>query len=64
MQGTNNIKIPFDRQQLADYLGVEKSQYTTECMKLFMLGAISRAYKPGCKFDYMPVLVGKQGIEK
>ena len=49
---------------LPDYLGVEKSQYTTECMKLFMLGAISRAYKPGCKFDYMPVLVGKQGIGK
>lgn len=49
---------------LPDYLGVEKSQYTTECMKLFMLGAISRAYKPGCKFDYMPVFVGKQGIGK
>ncbi|WP_343846608.1 virulence-associated E family protein [Faecalicatena contorta] len=49
---------------LPDYLGVEKSEYTTECMKLFMLGAISRAYKPGCKFDYMPVFVGKQGIGK
>ena len=49
---------------LPDYLGVEKSQYSTECMKLFMLGAISRAYKPGCKFDYMPVFVGKQGIGK
>ena len=49
---------------LPDYLGVEKSKYTTECMKLFMLGAISRAYHPGCKFDYMPVFVGKQGIGK
>lgn len=49
---------------LPDYLGVEKTEYSTECMKLFMLGAISRAYHPGCKFDYMPVFVGKQGIGK
>lgn len=49
---------------LPDYLGVEKTLYATECMKLFMLGAISRAYYPGCKFDYMPVLLGKQGIGK
>lgn len=49
---------------LPDYLGVEKNQYTTECMKLFMLGAICRAHYPGCKFDYMPVLLGKQGIGK
>lgn len=49
---------------LPDYLGVEKNEYSIECMKVFMLGAISRAYHPGCKFDYMPVLVGKQGIGK
>lgn len=49
---------------LPDYLGVEKDEYSIECMKVFMLGAISRAYYPGCKFDYMPVLVGKQGIGK
>jgi predicted P-loop ATPase len=33
-------------------------------MKLFMLGAINRAYRPGCKFDLMPVLVGEQGTGK
>lgn len=49
---------------LPDYLGVEKTAYTTECMKIFMLGAISRAFHPGCKFDYMLVLIGKQGIGK
>ena len=49
---------------LPDYLGVEKTDYSTECIKLFMLGAISRAFHPGCKFDYMPVFVGKQGIGK
>lgn len=49
---------------LPDYLGVEKSEYTHEAMKMFMLGAIARAYTPGCKFDYMLVLVGDQGIGK
>ena len=49
---------------LSDYLGVKKDRYSIECMKLFMLGAINRAYYPGCKFDYMPVLVGEQGVGK
>ena len=49
---------------LQDYLGVEKTRYSSEAMKLFMIGAISRAYEPGCKFDYMIVLVGEQGIGK
>lgn len=49
---------------LPNYLGVKKDRYSTESMKLFMLGAINRAYHPGCKFDYMPVLVGGQGIGK
>lgn len=42
-------------------LGAEKNEYTAAVMKLFMLGAIARIFKPGCKFDYMLVLVGEQG---
>lgn len=49
---------------LPKYLGVEDNEYSRECMKLFMLGAITRAYHPGAKFDYMPVLVGEQGVGK
>lgn len=49
---------------LSDYLGVEKNEYSETALKLFMLGAINRAYHPGCKFDYMPVLVGEQGVGK
>lgn len=49
---------------LPDYLGVEKTRYTTEVLKLFMLGAITRAYKPGCKFDYVPIIYGTQGCGK
>lgn len=45
-------------------LGAEDNAYNREVERLFMLGAVSRAYDPGCKFDYMPVLVGPQGIGK
>lgn len=33
-------------------------------MKLFLLGAISRIFKPGTKFGYMLCLVGVQGAVK
>lgn len=49
---------------LPDYLGVERTEYTTEVLKLFMLGAITRAYHPGCKFDYVPIIYGTQGCGK
>ena len=34
VQGTNNIKIPLDRQQLADYLGVERTALSKELGKM------------------------------
>lgn len=49
---------------LPDYLGAVKEEYTSEAMKLFMVGAVSRVYEPGCKFDYVLVLVGDQGVGK
>ena len=49
---------------LADFLGADRDQYTSEVIHIFMQGAINRAYTPGCKFDYMPVLVGEQGSGK
>jgi len=45
-------------------LGAEQNEYTAEVMRLFMLGAVSRIYHPGIKFDYMLILVGAQGIGK
>ena len=49
---------------LSDFLGADQDQYTSEVIHVFMQGAINRAYTPGCKFDYMPVLVGEQGSGK
>ena len=49
---------------LPNMLGAEKSEYTTAVMRLIMMGAVARVYHPGCKFDYMMVLVSDQGIGK
>ncbi len=57
--GTGYIENLFPK-----YLGVPKSDYCTEVTKIFMLGAISRVFEPGCKFDTMLCIVGGQGIGK
>ena len=49
---------------LTDYLGADPSAYNVAVMRVFLLGAVKRAYEPGCKFDYMPVLIGGQGEGK
>ena len=41
--------------------GCEDTPYTREVSRLLFAGGIHRAYRPGCKFDDVPVLVGKQG---
>jgi predicted P-loop ATPase len=55
---------PRIRYALNHFLGAEISDYHEECLKLFLLGAISRVFKPGCKFEYMLCLVGGQGAGK
>lgn len=52
------------RSLLPECLGAEDSDYTYQVMRLWMLGAVSRVYKPGSKFDYTIILQGSQGIGK
>lgn len=47
-----------------DYLGSSDDAYTRAVTRKAFTGAVARAYEPGCKYDYMPVLVGQQGIGK
>ena len=39
-------------------------EYTFQALRLFLLGAIHRAFRPGCKFEVMLCLVGGQGAGK
>ena len=47
-----------------DYLGAEDNEYTQTVAVKCMAGAVARALKGGVKYDYMPILTGKQGIGK
>ena len=49
---------------LVDYLGAEDSEYTRAVTRKTLVAAVSRIYRPGCKFDYMLTLRGSQGIGK
>lgn len=54
-------RIPY---ALHHFLGAEVSAYSTEIMRLFLMGAIHRVFQPGCKFELMLCLVGGQGAGK
>ena len=49
---------------LHHFLGADSDPYTYEALRLFLLGAIHRAFHPGCKFEVMLCLVGGQGAGK
>ncbi len=49
---------------LTDILRCEDTDYVREVSRMIFYGGISRLYKPGCKFDYMPIFIGTQGSYK
>lgn len=49
---------------LRDYLGAEDSPYTRAVARKSFAAAVARVETPGCKYDYVPVFVGPQGIGK
>ena len=57
--GTERVRFALHR-----FLGAEISDYNYEVLLLFMLGAITRVFKPGTKFEVMLCLVGGQGAGK
>ena len=49
---------------LIDYLGAEDNAYTRAVTRKTLAAAVARVYRPGCKFDYMLTLRGRQGLGK
>ncbi len=52
------------RYALHHFLGADMDEYTYEALKLFLMGAIRRVFRPGSKFEVMLCLVGGQGAGK
>lgn len=49
---------------LTDYLGAANTPYTSAIGIRFMISAVARAMRPGCKVDTMLILEGEQGRGK
>ncbi|QBO35015.1 hypothetical protein EQG49_00405 [Periweissella cryptocerci] len=47
-----------------DYLGCVDDEYNRMIATRWFVGLVARIYRPGCKFEIVPVLTGKQGIGK
>ena len=55
---------PRVEQFLHDVMKADDTEYIRECSRLIFAGGVHRAYRPGCKFDDMIVLIGGQGAGK
>jgi len=49
---------------LARFLGAEESEYTAIVGRRWMIAAVARVYRPGCKADNVLILDGDQGLGK
>lgn len=49
---------------LIDYMGAEDNDYVRAVTRKTLVAAVARVHEPGCKFDYMCCLQGKQGVKK
>ena len=45
---------------LINFFGAEDNQYSREAIRKTLVGAVSRIFKPGCKFDLVLTLVSQQ----
>jgi hypothetical protein len=46
------------------YLGCPDTPYFRQAATLFLIAAVARAFEPGHKFDFVPILCGAQGQRK
>lgn len=46
------------------HMGADDNQYTREVSSKFLIASVARQRRPGCKFDWMMITTGPQGIGK
>ena len=47
---------------LTQYVGVERTAYSSGIGRMFLVSMVARIYNPGCKADYMMILEGRTGF--
>ena len=57
-------KTPRVERLFSSYFGAMSSRYVAGASRCFMIGAVARVMRPGCKLDTLPVLEGAQGTGK
>src|SRR3990167_5994340 len=57
-------QIPRIDEWLHKICGCELNTYTKAVSRKILIAAVNRVFEPGCKFDYMAILEGMQGIRK
>lgn len=64
LEGLRWDGVPRLDRLFCDYLGALDSPYMRAISRKSMVAAVARAMTPGCKYDYVPVLIGRQGFGK
>ena len=64
LQGCSWDGVPRVDTLLIDYLGAEDNAYTRAVTRKTLVAAVARIFNPGCKFDYMLTIRGRQGLGK
>lgn len=49
---------------LIDFLGARDCAYSREAIRKVLVGAVSRIFEPGCKFELVLTLIGVEGVGK
>lgn len=47
-----------------EFCGTDKSAYIEQVGIKIFTAIVARVYDPGCKFDYLPIIIGTQGLGK
>ena len=64
LEGCTWDEVPRVETLLVDYLGADDNAYTRAVTRKTLVAAVARIYRPGCKFDHMLTLRGRQGLGK
>ena len=59
----NSVPHP-DWERIGQIFLGNRHQIATLAMQRMMIGAVARAYNPGCSMSWLPILVGAQGVGK